>query len=98
MTFPIGTKIIFQGYDNQTRALMIKAGIITKTSKDLAWIDNAHKMEDCIYAAFLYPDTEESRAFLTEGIELTLRHKKEEDEYMKKTYQFNNELIRKGMK
>ena len=98
MAFAIGTKIIFRGNNNQTLAPIIKEGIITKIHKDLAWIDNAHKMEDCLYTAFLYPDTEESRAFLMEGIELTLRHKKEEDAYMKKTYQFNNELIRKGMK
>lgn len=34
-----------------------------------------------------------------EGIDMNKRHKEEHNAYMKKkTYQFNNELIRKGLK
>ncbi len=98
MTFKIGTKVIFRGNDNETLQPLIKSGTVTKVGRDTVWLDNAHKVEDQVFAAFLYPDTLECRAFLEEGITLTQKHKQEEAEYMAKTYQLNNELVRKGEK
>lgn len=50
------------------------------------------------YAAFLYPDTPECRSFMLEGVQLLIKQNAESDAHMKRTYEFNNELVRKGMK
>jgi hypothetical protein len=98
MNFKIGTRVVFQGNHNSTLVPMIKEGLITKVGKDTVWLDNAHKSEDQVYAAFLYPDTPECRAFLQAQLDLRARIKQMEDEFMVYTYQFNNELVRKDLK
>lgn len=98
MNFKVGTKIVYRGNDNDTLKPILKRGTITKIGRDTVWLDNAHKPEDQVYAVFLYPDTPECVQFLETGILMTERHKAEEDEYMKATYEFNNDLIRKGLK
>lgn len=96
--FKVGTAIIFRGNANDTLIPMIKSGIVTKVGRDIVWLDNAHETEDQVFAASLYPDTEECRNFLQDGIAMTLRHKAEQDAHRTITYQFNNDLIRKGLK
>jgi hypothetical protein len=98
MAFKLNDKIVYRGNDNDTLHPILKRGTVTKLGKDTVWLDNHHKPEDQVYSAFLYPDSPESVAFLEEGIALTLRHKAEDAEYMTKTYKFNNELVRKGLK
>jgi hypothetical protein len=49
-------------------------------------------------AAFMYPETVECIGFLQQGIDLTLRHKAEADKRFTEVLQFNNELVRKGLK
>lgn len=96
--FKVGDKVIC------TRTELCKIGVIEEhtvskiSTKDYCWCDNAHKQEDCWLAAFLYPDTPECREFLQKGIDMAERHKKEENEYMTETYQFNNKLVRAGLK
>lgn len=98
MNFKIGTRVIFRGSNGDLTNPGIKSGTITKIGRDTVWLDHAHKSEDQVYATFLYPDTTESHALLQEGIDLTNRQKKEQDEYMKKVYEFNNSLVRAGLK
>ena len=98
MNFKINTRVVFQGNNNSTLVPMIKEGLITKVGRDTVWLDGAHKPEDQVYAAFLYPDTPECREFLQAQIDLRAKIKKMEDEFMVYTYQFNNELVRKGLK
>lgn len=96
--FKVGQKIIFQQNHPDTLVPQVVAGTVTKVGKDTVWLDNAYKAEDQVYAAFIYPDTPECRQFIADGIALNLRHKQEQDERMKLTYQFNNELVRQGLK
>lgn len=98
MNFKINTRVVFQGSHNSTLVPMIKEGVITRVGTRSVWLDHNHKPEDQVYAAFLYPDTPECREFLQAGIDLRTKIKKMEDEFMAYTYQFNNELIRKGLK
>lgn len=96
--FALNTPVIFIGNNNETLTPEIKSGVITRVGKDTVWLDNKHKPEDQVYAAFLYPDTPECRKFLQDSVDLILRHKKEQADFMARTYQFNNELVRKGLK
>lgn len=96
--FKIGTKVIFRGNHNETLKPMIKSGTVTKIGKDTVWLDYAHKSEDQVYAAFLYPDNDVCREFLERGIAITLRHKAEDTAYMSETYALNNALVRDGLK
>lgn len=98
MNFKVGTKVIFQGNHNDTLVPMIKEGTITKVGRDTVWLDHAHKAEDQVYAAFLYPDNPDCRHFLQSGIDLQKKIKQMQDEWMAYTYQFNNDLVRKGLK
>lgn len=98
MNFKINTRVVFQGNNNSTLVPMIKEGLITKVGRDTVWLDGAHKPADQVYAALLYPDTPECREFLQAQIDLRKRIKQMEDEFMAYTYQFNNELVRKGLK
>ena len=96
MNFKIGTEIIYRDTDGINT--IIKSGTITRIGKDTVWLNNKHKPEDQVYSAFLYPNTEECKAFLQRGIDMSTRHKLEEAEYMTETYKLNNDLVRKGLK
>jgi hypothetical protein len=98
MNFKVNTAVVFLGNHNSTLVPVIKSGTITKVGRDTVWLDNAHKPEDQVFAAFLYPDTPECRQFLQAQIDLRAKIRKMEDEFMAYTYQFNNELVRKGLK
>lgn len=96
--FKLHTAVIYRGNNNHTLIPEIKSGVITKVGRDTVWLDNAHKSEDQVYAAFLYPDTPECRAFLQAGIDLSLKHQAEQTTRMTEEYQFNNALVRAGLK
>lgn len=95
--FTIGQKVLSR--TNTLGKDEIASHTVTRVNgRDECWCDGAHKAEDCWLAAFLYPDTDECRAFLEDGIAMTARHKAEDAEYMTRTYQLNNALIRAGLK
>ena len=96
--FKIGANVIFRGNDNQTLDPVIKRGTITKLGKDTVWLDNAHKPEDQVYTAYLFPDIPECVKLLQDGIDMDLRHKKEKDDYMTDLFKMNNHLIRTGQR
>lgn len=85
--FKLGQQIIWNGNDNITLKLVIKGGKVTKIGKDTVWIDNQHKTEDQIYAAFCYPDIEECRQLCQDVLDTSLRHKIEELELACKQFQ-----------
>lgn len=96
--FKLNTKIIWQANDNDSLMPTLKSGTVTKVGKDVVWVDNAHKPEDCIYAAFCYPDTEECRAHIMECVNRARIRKEEDRDYMTRTYQLNNKLVLAGEK
>lgn len=72
-------------------------GHVDKINKDAVHLVGGDK-DSWYYAAFMYPDTPECAEFLEAGIALTKRHQEEQDQRMKETYQFNNQLVRDGLK
>ena len=75
---------------------LIKTGIILQIiNRDEVKLEGEQYRR---YSAFLYPNTTESRDHLLTGILLAIKHKNEQDEYMKSTFQLNNELVKKGLK
>lgn len=101
--FKVGDKIIrldrrFVGGEEKE---LIVTNTVTKVRHQtihMMWVDHHHKEEDCLYQVYAYPDIPESRQFLQDKLDLNARHKKEQAEFMSRTYEFNNELIRKGLK
>ena len=96
--FKLGVKVIWSGNHNTTLVPLIKEGTITRVGKETVWLDHQHKAEDQVYASFLWPDTPECRAFLEESLAKRKEYKAWEDDYMKRTFELNNKLIREGAK
>jgi hypothetical protein len=76
------------------RVQIIAYGTVTKIKGDNVWVDNKHKGEDAMYAAFAWPETEETKAHLEFEIALAARHKKERDEQFVKTIKLANKYNR----
>jgi hypothetical protein len=90
--FKVGQNIIYSNStDDGIRS--IKTGKVTKVGKDTVWLDGKTKAEDQVYAAFLWPDIEETRTFLQEWCDKTNEYKTWEDDWQKRMYQLNNKLI-----
>lgn len=67
----------------------ICSGIVTKISgKDLVWVDNYHKSEDCIYQHWCWPAAAEEE--LKAIIEHRARLKKQFDQSIELVYQLRN--------
>ena len=92
--FKSQTIVIWSDKDDKGNGF-INSGTIVKATKSEVYLRGE---EFPRYAAFLYPDTPECVQFLETGIAISARHKKENVEYMSATYEFNNDLIRKGLK
>lgn len=69
---------------------IIAEGTITKMAKDTLWVDSKHKGEDCLYAAFAWPDTSETRTHLQADLDMAKRHKQERTEFLSKTFKLAN--------
>lgn len=94
---PIGTKIIWLQTSVEDSSLRIVAeGTITKVGKETYWVDNKHKAEDQVYQAFCLPDREDTRAWCESQIEVTARHKRENDAIAIAFYKLRNKLINEG--
>jgi hypothetical protein len=91
----IGTKIIWRG-TKDTLLPCIREGTITKVGKDTYYVDNQHKVEDQIYAAYCFPDTQETQQYLHKAIVREAENKQWEKEYMAGLYQLRNRLINEG--
>lgn len=103
MAFKVGTRVVMLTPDpgSSHRGIgTISEHVITKVSPrgDEVWVDNRHKLEDCIYSAYLWADTQDARLHLQRGIEMSRRHKAEEDQYMKDTYEQLNTQFREGLR
>jgi hypothetical protein len=103
MAFKIGAQVIHLESKDQGDvfgAKQIKSATVTKVSADgvYIWLNNNHTAESAYYAAFFYPDTLECREHLQYCIDMNKRHKKEQDEYIEKTYKLVNALVRAGLK
>lgn len=100
MAFQIGQSVLHRRPTGVCFDDTIEEWVITKTNKSGSevWVNNNHKPEDCFYAVYLYPNTPESRTHLEKGIEMSQRHKKEQDEYMVATYQLLNHQTRTGQR
>lgn len=93
----VGTKIIWIGNNNKDITISeIKEGTITKVGRDTYYVDNYHKAEDQIYAAYCFPDLEETRQLLGSSIQNTLEQKQWGKNYMKSLYTLRNKLITEG--
>ena len=98
--YSIGKKVVYVASDWSigVEHRVIKHCVVTKAGKGSIWVDNAHRPEDCLYAVYAYPDEPDCVAFLEEQQAMVARHKKENDEFLAKTYEFNNQLVRDGRK
>lgn len=93
----VGTKIVWTRHDNDDVTKMIIArGTITRVGRDTYYVDNHHKAEDQIYAAFCLPETEESLALLQDMVDEQARHKAFEQANMARMYQLRNKYVREG--
>lgn len=91
----IGTAIVWHGSTNNNIPC-IRGGTITKVGRETYWIDNQHKAEDQIYAAYCFPDTPEVRTHLQSLIDHREEEKAWNNDYMGKTYELRNKFIREG--
>ena len=95
--FKIGQQVIWM---NTTEAgkTVISEGTVTKTGRDTIWVNGQHKPEDCLYAAFAFPDNEVCRKLLEDTIEMGERHDKESKDMLTRQIQTANEMVRQGLK
>ena len=96
MTFKVGDTVLWINADINPNKSTIKSGSIEK-------IINKHEIKILgerypMNSTFCYPDSQDAWMFLKTGILLAQRHKEEQNEYIKLTDKFNNDLIRKGLK
>lgn len=95
--FKIGQQVIFIDSSDVAKP-ELKGGTVTRVGKDTVWLDNQHKAEDQMYAAFLWPDNEVCRGHLQATLDMKRRHKEEDDLMFKRTLILNNEMIKEGLK
>lgn len=93
--FKPNQKVIWLITDVDPRKSQIASGIVKTSGKYETYIQG---QEYPYMSAFLYPDTPECQKHLQAGMDMNKRHKEEENEYMCKTYQLNNQLVRDGFK
>ena len=100
MAFHIGQSIIYLAGSVLSRNQTIKHGTVTKMNKrgDEIWLDNAHKPEDCLYAAFAYPNLPQCHTLLTDIIEMSARHDRESKDMLTRQIQMSNEMVRVELK
>lgn len=97
--FKIGQQVIFIGNNNNDVTKQeLKGGKITRVGKDTVWLDNQHKAEDQMYAAFLWPDNEVCRGHLQAMLDMRRRHTEENDLMFERTLILGNEMIKEGLK
>jgi hypothetical protein len=87
-----GDKIVWNtsSYDSPESVV---TGTVTKVSgKDLCWVNNQHRPEDCIYQAYTYPAEykDELIAILTERQKL----RKAYDDSLKLLFELRNKVTR----
>ena len=100
----LNTKVIWLAAspaDNMQQ--VIHSGVITRigsTSGSTAtvYVNHAHKAEDQLYAAFIWPDIPECRTLLEDILALAAKHKAESGAMLSRQYEMLNELTRKGLK
>jgi hypothetical protein len=100
----LNTKVIWLAsslIDNMQQT--IHEGVITKigfTSGSTAtiYVNHAHKAEDQLYAAFIWPDLPETRILLEDILALAAKHKAESGAMLSRQYELLNELTRKRLK
>ena len=94
MKFELGDVVLWSATSEDPNG--VRSGRITKMGKpgseQLIWVDGRHKPEDCIYAAFCWPERvkDEYLRILMERKRL----KKEYDDSMKLIYELRNRLVR----
>lgn len=93
----IGAKVIWMN-SAEAGKKVISEGTVTKTGRDTIWVDHQHKPEDCLYAAFAFPDNEVCRKLLEDTIEMGYRHDKESKDMLTRQIQTANEMVRQGLK
>lgn len=93
----VGTKIVWSRHDNEdVTKMVIVRGTITKVGRDTYYVDNHHKAEDQIYAAFCLPETDESVALLQDMVDEQARHKAYEQTNLKRFFELRNKYVREG--
>jgi hypothetical protein len=93
--FKSGTTVIWSDTAPETGKFVIHSGIVQYSNKDSTRLVGE---EFPRYTAFLYPDIPEAHELINKQYQLALKHKQEDDAMMKEVYEFNNELVRKGLK
>jgi len=93
MAFKVGQRITWTGSLDTPAGL--RDGTVTKVKGDLLWVDNQHRPEDCIYAAFCWPF--EVRDELVEVLQKRADLKKAYDNSMALVYQLANDVKRRGL-
>ena len=85
----LGDSII---WTNDLSVPEVREGTVTKLGKDICWVDNQHKPEDCIYQAFTWPSRVkvELLAIMSERQRL----KSDYDNSMAMVYQLQNKIAR----
>jgi len=97
MAFKIGTQVIWvDDSEIDVKKHTLKTGTVKSSSKHGETVVEGEEYPR--YSAFLYPDTQECRDFLVEGLQLAIRHQEEKNARMSKVYEFNNQLVRAGQK
>ena len=95
----LNTAVIYLGNRNTDVSVQeIKSGTVTKIGKAAVWLDHQHKSEDQLYTAFVWPDTEETRALLNDILAMSARHKTESLDMLSRELELSNKLIREGVK
>lgn len=93
-SFKMGEEIVWAGTDGTPES--IRSGVVTRVGKDngqpLVWVDNQHKLEDCIYAAFCLPAR--VRAEYVEILTERERLKKAYNDSASLIYQLKNAIAR----
>lgn len=93
----VGTKIVWQRHanDDVTKRVIVR-GTITRVGRDTYYVDNCHKPEDQVYAAYCLPETDESVAVLQAFVDEEARHQAAERELMGRLYELRNKYVREG--
>lgn len=102
MSLKIGQQVIWTNTSpTNSSHLVLSSGTVTKVggrNGDTIWIDNQHKAEDALYAAFAFPDVPVCRKLLEDTIEMRARHDKESKDMLTRQIQTANEMVRQGLK
>lgn len=89
MIFKLGDGVVWTAAMNKPE---ISEGVITRLQKDLCWVDNKHKPEDCLYLDFMWPA--HVKGALMEVLVERARLQKQLDDSMKLVYELRNKVAR----